>query len=90
MKLKYPFSHNGKTFDDVTPRRMRGGDMVTMERLKRDGTGDAEMSLALIELLCDLPDGAAAMMDAADIMSMSEVIENFLPEKARADLLQGQ
>lgn len=87
MKLEYPVTVDGVTYEEVTLRRMKGADMLKVEQATR-GKSEAEGSFAMIALLGDVPEAVVLEMDAADIMKLSEEVATFLPTPARLPRVQ--
>ena len=82
MKLKFPFTVDSVKYDELTPRRLKGADMLTLEKMQGLGNSEAQTTLSMIALLCDVPENVPEQMDAEDIYALGEIIGNFIPKTA--------
>ena len=84
MSLKYPikasFKRGGATRDEhiceLTIRRLKGGDLIELDRIKDEM---AQLSF-LFKALTGLPENVFRDMDAEDVLSFGKVVKNFMPQ----------
>lgn len=75
IKLQYPFEHGGETIEEVRiPRRPTGRDMLEADKSQ----GSAGRTFRVASSVTGLPLGAFSKMDAADIVEIQEVLDDFL------------
>lgn len=80
--LKTPVTHNGVTYNELTFRRPKTGDMMILDKF------DGEMSkmVALIAAISDVPIQVVKEADFADFTAISEVVAPLLGEsQSRAE-----
>lgn len=84
MPLKYPinasFRRSGamreEYISELTIRRLKGGDMIELDRIK-----DEMAQLAFVfKALTGLPENVFREMDAEDVLSFGKVVKNFMPQ----------
>lgn len=76
--LSVPVEFAGKVIETVAVRRLRGKDIIAMQRM------DGDEDMALLAIVTGLPEAVIAELDADDYVTLSEVAQNFLPRSFRA------
>lgn len=77
IKLTVPFEWEGRKINELTVRRPKVRDIRETET--DPDKADIDRGILMTALLTDLPPEAIEEMDAADFMSVSEVVQGFLP-----------
>lgn len=79
VKLEYPVEFEGKIYDTLTVRRVKGKDFKVIARLP----DSEEEDVALSVLLTGAPEEVIREMDGDDYVALQETIRDFLPRKLR-------
>lgn len=77
IPLEYPIEYDGKVYESLTLRRLRGKDFKRLARME----GDEEIALA--SLLTGAPKEVIEALDGEDFIELQGAVENFLPRKLR-------
>lgn len=80
VKLVRPFKVKERMVTEVTIRRPKVRDLRALEKIREPGATELDQGIAMAATLCDLPPDAMDEMDAADFVSISEVLGGFLPK----------
>lgn len=88
IPLEWPFTLNGKRFDQVVIRRMTQGEVAGMIQAinAAQGTGTSEMGFPIFYDTEGflLSDDIMAAMDADDAATLDEAARDFLPRRFRS------
>ncbi|TPP07025.1 phage tail assembly protein [Rhizobium glycinendophyticum] len=77
VPLTVPVQFDGKMYEAINLRRLKGRDFTALQRL-----GDDE-DMGLLSLISDAPAEVLAELDGDDFMLVSEAAKDFLPRKLR-------
>lgn len=80
-----PITVNGEEIKSVTVH-VTGNKLVAFEKdLTGEGETATEIALHMIQMLTDLPEGAAGELDFEDIEAINALLEEILPSPAPTD-----
>lgn len=82
IPLAVPIEHDGKRYEAVTLRRLKGRDFSQLQRL-----GDDE-DMGLLSLISDVPAEVLGELDGDDFMILAEEAKGFLPQRLQTAIEQ--
>lgn len=82
IPLAVPIEHDGKRYETVTLRRLKGRDFSQLQRL-----GDDE-DMGLLSLISDVPAEVLGELDGDDFMILAEEAKGFLPQRLQTAIEQ--
>lgn len=82
IPLTVPVEHDGKTYEAINLRRLKGKDFLALQRLE----GDEDMGL--LTAISDAPREVLEELDADDFVNLTESARDFLPQKLREAIEQ--
>lgn len=74
IKLDYPIQLEGRDLLEITLRRPKVSDVVTVRKGKRD---EAEQEVSLIATLSGLPPSAVESLDLSDYKKLQAILADF-------------